>query len=138
ADARTLFQYSTGGPTDAAPGPGDYYITIDLLADPTPVMLTVTGGVATQQGTIQPDADVQFFTSPMGTGINEITLDMPDGQANASIVLANPAGTFRSVAYEQSFFGVSVPADLFAAGFTPTDQPLIAVDNLYNTAIDPA
>jgi hypothetical protein len=138
ADTRTLFQYSTGGPTDAAPGPGDYYITVDTLATPTPTTLTVTNGTATQTGTVPPDADVQFYTAPMGTGLNEITLDMPDAQAVASIVLANPAANFRQVANEQSFFGASLPADMLAAGFTPTDQPLIAVDTLYNTAIDPS
>ena len=129
ADTRTLFQSSTGGPVEAAPGPGDYYVTIDTLAIPAPTTLAETGGTATTTGTIQADADVQFFTATMGTGTNELTLAMPAVQAVGSLVLANPADQLLQVEDE--------PVDMLAGGFTSTDQPLIAVDTRYNTAIDP-
>ena len=137
ADTRTLFQYSTGGPTNAAPGPGDYYITIDDVAIPTPTMITPASGVATQTGTVAADADVQFFTTTMGSGFNDVLLTSATTQFVPSVVVSDN-GDFRAVADQSTdIFGNPVPAEALVGGIQATDQPLIAVDNVYSTAIDP-
>ena len=138
ADTRTLFQFSTGGPVNAAPGPGDYYITIDQVAIPTPTALTVTSGTATQMGTVAADADVQFFTNTMGTGFNDVQLSSSSSQIVPSVVVSNN-GAFRNVgtASTDPQTGAPVPAEVLAGGFQATDTPVIAVDNEYNTGIDP-
>ena len=137
ADTRTLFQYSTGGPINAAPGPGDYYITIDQLAMPTPTAITPASGVATQTGTIAPDADVQFFTTTMGAGFNDTVLTTTSSQMVPSVVLSNN-GAFRNVGTQGTdALGNPVPAEVLAGGILPTDTPVIAVDNEYDTGIGP-
>lgn len=134
ADTRTLFQYSTGGPVNAAPGPGDYYITIDQLAIPTPTAVTATGGTATQTGTIAPDADVQFFTTTMGTGFNDVVLDTTSSQMVTSVVVSNN-GALSAVGTQDPSTGA--PAEAFVGGVLATDTPVIAVDNEYDTGIAP-
>lgn len=131
ADTRTLFVYATGGPPRAAPGPGDYYISIAKLAMPTPSALAVTGGTATTSATLQ--GDVGFYTVPMGTGFNEITLQMPSIQATAAVdVLSN--GAYRGNAIAP---GAGLVAQLVSGGFNSGDQTLVVADSVYDFALAP-
>jgi hypothetical protein len=128
ADTRTLLQYSTGGLHAAAPGPGEYYISITQLAMPAPTALAVAGNVASASGTL--NGDVQFFTMAMGSGINRVTLAMPSPQAAGSPVVLD-SGALRDFAAAAVAGG---SAQLYIAGFAATDTALIAVDDVYNYA----
>jgi hypothetical protein len=129
SDTRSLFLQ--GG---AAGGPdAEYFVTIDAVNIPAPT--PITGN--TIMGKI--GGDVVFYTATMGTGINDVLLDMPQVQANASVVtLAGNA--LRGFADEGTdpFSGAPTPAEMLAGGFVANDTPIIAVDDTYNYAIAPA
>lgn len=128
SDTRSLFLQ--GG---AAGGPdAEYYVTVDAVDLPTPTMLTGTT-VTDKIG-----SDVIFYTAAMGTGINDVQLDMPQVQANASVLtLSNNAlAGFGDEGTDP--FGNPTPAELLAGGFTATDTPVVVVDDTYNYAIAPA
>ena len=83
-------------------------------------------------------SDVIFYTAAMGTGVNDVLLDMPQVQANAS-VLTLSSSTLKGFADEGTdFFGNPTPAEMLAGGFTASDTPVIVVDDTYNYAITPA
>lgn len=121
ADTRSLFLQG-GAAGNAA---SEYYVTIDAVDMPAPTPMTSS----TATGTI--GGDVAFYTSAMGNGINAVTLDMPQVQANASVVVVNN-GTFKAVADENSG-----PATALVTGVLAADTPLIAVDDTYNYALGP-
>ena len=128
SDTRSLFLQ--GG---AAGNPmAEYYVTIDALAMPAPTPLT--GNTVT--GTI--GGEVQFYTPAMGTGINDVLLDMPQTQANASVITLD-ATAFKGFADESTdLFGFPLPAEMAAGGFTAPDSAIVVVDDTYNYAIGPA
>ena len=138
ADARTLYQYSTGGPVNAAPGPGDYYITIDSLAIPAATAITPSAGVGTQDGTIAADSQVEFFTMPMGTGFNDVLLTTSAPQITGSVLVSNN-NVFRGLgtAGTDPFTGAPTPAEVLVGGINAADSPVIAVDSVYDTAVEP-
>jgi hypothetical protein len=123
ADSRTLFQYSTGGPAAAAPGPGDYYVTIDDLALPAPPMID---GV--QTGAIASDANAQIFdtaTTPTG-----LSLSIPAPQVRAALVIA----TFdASIVHLATAPAGATLLNVPVSGF-PSGGARIVVDPLYDTA----
>jgi hypothetical protein len=128
SDTRSLFLQ--GGAAGNAMA--QYYVTVDALDLPAPTPLTGN----TVSGTI--GGEVQFYAPAMGTGINDVLLDMPQAQANASVVtLANT--TFKGFADEGTdLFGNPTPAEMVAGGFTSSDSALVVVDDTYNYAIGPA
>jgi hypothetical protein len=123
ADSRTLFQYSTGGPAAAAPGPGDYYVTIDHLALGA---LTPLGGAYT--GAIAADARADLFATtatPIG-----LTLAMPSPQLRSAVVIATPDASIVQLAMAPS---AGATLDVIPSGF-PSGPTLVVVDPLYDTA----
>ena len=122
SDTRSLFLQggAAGGPT------AEYYVTIDALDVPAPTPLT-GNTISDKIG-----SNVVFYTAAMGTGINDVMLDMPQAQANASVVTLNGSALVG--------FGdeAGAPAEMLAGGFTQTDTPVIVVDDTYNYAIAPA
>jgi hypothetical protein len=132
SDTRSLFLQ--GG---AAGGPdAEYFVTIDALDMPAPTALPITGNTGTVTDKI--GEDVVFYTAPMGTGVSDVLLDMPQVQANASVVTLSGT-TFKGFADEGTdLFGNPAPAELIAGGFTAAETPIIAVDYTYNYAIAPA
>jgi hypothetical protein len=126
ADTRTLMQYSAGEPTDAAPGPGDYYVTIDQLALPAPTVFDN----AMPPGAIAADSVVGFYTLAPGDEPTEVTLDMPDVETLAALVVADNGQVVAA--------GSGDPADAVTPGFQAGDVPLIVVDDVYDTANQPA
>ncbi len=140
-DTRSMFLDATSPPAagagGAAGGPmAEYYVSISALDIPAPTALTVTAGVATDTGTGATGLgldDLKFYTVPMGTGFNDIQLDMPQVSASASVIVVNN-GTFKVVADESvdPNFGTDVPADAALAGVNPTDTTLIVGDYNWN------
>ncbi len=129
ADTRTLLQYATGGPHAAAPGPGDYYISITQLALPAATPLVPSGTIASYAGTTT--GDVQLFTVPMGSGINTVALALPSQQASPSLVVLDNAA-FRQVATA----GVGGnTARMYVAGFATGDSSWIVIDDVYDYAL---
>lgn len=128
SDTRSLFLQ--GG---AAGNPmAEYYVTIDALDMPAPTPLAGN----TVSGTI--GGDVQFYAPAMGTGINDVLLDMPQTQANASVVTLD-ASSFKGFADESTdIFGDPLPAEMVAGGFTTPDSAIVVVDDTYNYALGPA
>lgn len=128
SDTRSLFLQ--GG---AAGGPNaEYYVTIDAVDLPAPTMLasnTISGKIG---------GDVVFYTAAMGTGINDVLLEMPQVQANASVVTL-AGSSLKGFADEGTdMFGNPTAAEMLAGGFTAADTPVIVVDDTYNYAIAPA
>jgi hypothetical protein len=128
SDTRSLFLQ--GG---AAGNPmAQYFVTIDALDMPAPTPLVGN----TVSGTIGGEA--QFYAPAMGTGINDVLLDMPQAQANASVVTLATT-TFKGFADEGTdIFGNPTPAEMVAGGFTASDTPIVVVDDTYNYAVGPA
>jgi hypothetical protein len=134
ADTRTLFQYSTGGPINAAPGPGEYYITIKQLAMPTPNALTASATGATM-------GEVAFYSTSMGTGINDVTLDMPAVEtASALVALQNSAFRKHVFAFNPNTQAVQPggTSTMLVGGFDTSDDVVLVVDDLWNYATAPA
>jgi len=132
ADTRTLFQYATGGPINAAPGPGDYYVTVKQLAIPTPTAITVTAGAGSASGTTS--GDVAFYAAPMGTGLNDVKLVMPALQTNSALAVTQN-NAFRNDTYAGVAGGAS---EMFIGGFQNSDNVVIAADAVWNYATSPA
>jgi hypothetical protein len=128
SDTRSLFLQ--GG---AAGNPmAEYYVTVDALDMPAPTPLAGN----TVSGTI--GGDVQFYAPAMGTGVNDVLLDMPQTQANASVVTLD-ASTLKGFADEGTdIFGGPLPAEMVAGGFTAPGSAIVVVDDTYNYAIGPA
>ena len=126
-DARTLDEYRATGTSTAAPPPGDYYVSLTDLGAPNATALT--GNTITS--TVAADT-VQFYSVPMGTGLNAVTLVMPSDLALASVVVANN-GAFKAFADE-----TAQPARVLAGGISSGDTTLVAVDNVFNVLPSPA
>ncbi len=128
SDTRSLFLQggAAGSPT------AEYYVTIDALDMPAPTPLagnTVTDTIG---------GEVKFYQPAMGTGINDVLLDMPQTQANASVITLD-AMAFKGFADESTdLFGFPVPAEMASGGFTAPDSAIVVVDDTYNYAIGPA
>lgn len=139
ADSRTFYQYSTGGPVNAAPGGGngDYYITIQTLDLPAPTPLTPTGNVATVMGNFT--SDVMFYTVPMGTGINDVTINTAASQTTGALAVLDN-GMFRATAHQtvDPSTGFPVDANIVTAGYKSGDTALIAADFYYSYAQQPS
>ena len=136
ADTRTLYRFSTGGPQDAAPGPGDYYVSITTMATPTPALLVGANNVITHQDTTT--GDVQLFTVQAGSGLADVTLAMPTIEASPSLVILD-GNQLRQVAFALGNNGLYTPGgttETIVGGFT--DTPVIAVDEVYDYAQQPA
>jgi hypothetical protein len=135
ADTRSLFVDSDAPPaagSGAAAGSPQaiYFMSITALPTPAPTTLTVTGGAATSTGTLGV-GDVRFFTVPMGSGLNDVELDIPTTPRAAVAVTRNDI--YRADAAERyDFFEGRLPARLTVGGFLPGDRPLIAVDTVYH------
>ncbi|MBV8756253.1 MAG: hypothetical protein JO257_03190, partial [Deltaproteobacteria bacterium] len=128
SDTRSLFLQ--GG---AAGGPdAEYYVTVDVLDLPAPTMLT-SNTISDKIG-----SDVIFYTAAMGTGINDVLLDMPQVQANASVLTLSGSALKGFADEGTDLFGNPTPAEMLAGGFTASDTPVIVVDDTYNYAIAPA
>ena len=130
ADTRSLF-IATGAPPAAGTGgaaghaTANYYATIQQVALPvaTPVTLTAAG---TAQITAAIGSDIKLYAPLLGAGLNRLSLTMPGGAANASIVV------LENDAYRTSADEGTTPAEVLVSGFDPTDTALIVVDFKYN------
>jgi hypothetical protein len=131
-DSRTFYQYTTGGPLDAAPGGGEYYVTIDQLSPVTPTSLTKTGNVATVSALFASD-ETKFYSVAMGSGENLITLDMPYVQSRGGVVAMRDSTVLG--ASDEGTAGQ--PAQLMVNGFAADQPGVIVADPEYNTASEP-
>ena len=134
ADTRTLLPLATGGgPPGAAPGgaDSDYYVSIDQLAIPSPTTIPMTGGTGSTAGTTA--GDVLFFTAAMGTGFNQVQVAMPAPQARAAAVVLD-GDALRGNGEAPA---AASAATAFAGGFVAGEAPVIAVDDVFDTAAQP-
>ncbi len=136
ADTRSLFL--AGGAAGAEEGADDfeYYATVDVTPIPAPTALTVTDGLATHSGALQP-GEVQFFSvADMGLGVNDITLQVPSVQNASSLVVEQTSGAIkriRAVADGDN----TTPAEAALLGFRAGDTTLIVADHVFNYALQP-
>jgi hypothetical protein len=124
SDTRSLFLQggAAGSPT------AEYYATIDAVDMPAPTPLS-TATVSDKIG-----GDVVFYAPPMGTGINDVRLDMPQVQANASVVTL-VTGAFKGFSDEGTdAFGNPTPAEMDVGGVTASDVAVVVIDDTYNYA----
>jgi hypothetical protein len=126
ADSRTLFQYSTGGPAAAAPGPGDYYVTIDHLA-----LGTMTPLAGAHVGAIAADASAQLFATTATP--KDVAVAIPSPELRAAIVIATFDASVIQLATAPS---AGAALDAVVSGF-PSGSTLVVVDPLYDTATAP-
>lgn len=128
-DTRSMFVDAASPPaagSAAAGGPGaHYFLSLTVLPAPAPAALTVTGGTATDAGTLDP-GDVRLFTAPLGAGVNTVELALP-GTPQASIVVVRN-GAFDVEASEPP----GQPARADTGGWQPGDAALIVADTVYH------
>lgn len=134
ADTRTLFL----GGAAAGGANAEYYVSIDLLDQPTPTPLTFTSGVATVTDSI--DSDVKFYSGQVGLGFNDAVLTTPatDVQMNPAIDLMKNTTTFRQQASQSAGFFGNTPAEIIAGGFAASDTATYVVDYTFNYRYMPA
>jgi hypothetical protein len=137
-DSRTLILNSpaASGAEEGSPD-FEYYISIDALAMPTPSALTVTSNEATSTGTVNP-GEPKFFTVPMGTGFNSVTLDDDGTNYTESVVVTNTRGattTVKTVADGDPSTGD--PAVGTAFGIKNIDTTLVVVDAVVDYSTEP-
>ena len=65
--------------------------------------------------------EVQFYQPAMGKGINDVQLDMPQTQANASVITINAAELKGFADEGNDIFGGPLPAATAAGGFYAKD-----------------
>ena len=138
ADSRTLYQLVTAQTISGAPGgpDGDYYITIDQLDTPDPTLLAVTNQTATDTSTIGPE-ETKFYTVPMLTGLNAVTVDVPSSAVLGSVaVLKNGAYQETATETQDPVFG-DTPASELVGGYRGVDLSLIVVEPAYDLAPGP-
>ena len=117
------------GAGGAAGGPmAGYYASITVETLPAPTPIDVTSGVGRREGTLATD-EVLLFTAKMGSGANDVEVAMP-GAAAASLAASN-LGQLAAYADENPGPPARV-AKVTITGVTPSDDPLIVVDAVYN------
>ena len=131
-DSRTFYQYTTGGPLDAAPGNGEYYVTIDQLPAVTPTPMTKVGNLASVSGMFASD-ETKFFSVAMGNAENLITFSMPYQQSRAGVTAMRDA-TFLGTNNETN---AGVAPQLMVNGFAADQTGVVVADPEYNTASEP-
>ncbi len=134
ADTRSLFIDNDSPPAAGAGGAAgnpmaNYYATIQQVALPTAVPITLTAGEGTVTGTIT--SDVKLYSVAMGLGLNQATLEMPGAAANPSVVV------LRNMLFKTSADEGAAGADVLLAGFRATDTSLVVADFTYNYGPDP-
>jgi len=122
-DTRTLGEYAASGLATAV-ATGEYYVSINDLGTPTPTPITPTGTVTTLSSTVGADL-LAFYTLPMGSGLNTVTVTMPSELAGGAVAVTNN-DSFRGVADE--------PDRVIAGNIGSTDAPLIVIDHSINVA----
>ncbi|MEP6862672.1 MAG: hypothetical protein ABJE66_18755 [Deltaproteobacteria bacterium] len=137
-DSRTLILNSAvaAGAADGDPD-FEYYVTLDQLAIPAPTALAVTANEATSTGTLNP-GEPKFFTVPMGTGFNKVTLDDDGTNYTESVVVTNTRGatsTVKSVGDGAPSTGA--PAVASTIGFVAGDTTLVVADAVVDYSTDP-
>ena len=132
ADTRSLFL--TGAAAGAEPDalPFEYYVSITQLAI-APQAITITDNSGIASGELQP-GEVEFFSAPLGEGINDIEYDATAEQLIESLVITNTSGgvtSFKAVAD-----GDVGETTAFASvlGIRANDTTLIVADHVFNYA----
>ncbi len=126
ADTRSMYIESASPPAAGFGGAAGnaeahYYATIERLALPTPMPIALTDGVGSATGTTS--GDVKFYSTTMGTGINDVTVEMDSPSAAPSLVLLRNGG------YKDNVDGA--PANTIALGYRASDTATIVVDHTY-------
>jgi hypothetical protein len=137
-DSRTLILNSSvaSGAADGDPD-FEYYVTLDQLAIPAPTALAVTANEATSTGTLNP-GEPKFFTVPMGTGFNSVTLDDDGTNYTESVVVTNTRGStniVKTVADGDPSTGAAAAASTI--GFVTGDSSLVVADAVVDYSTDP-
>jgi hypothetical protein len=108
----------------------EYYVTIDALDLPVPASFDLAQGVI---GSVT-DGIKLLTPGQLGAGVTQLHLAMPLAAAKASIVVLNQ-GSFLTFANETQVTGT---ADVTFSGIQPGDSTVIAVDFVFNYALEPA
>lgn len=123
ADARSLVvpQAVVGGDDSA------YYVTITQHPQTTPQPITLSGGMATHAGELGP-LDVGFFTAPLGTGQNDLTLSTSfDGTMGGLVVRVG--GELAAARDELKLGPVTQDAAVVVEGVESGEAVTIVVDH---------
>ena len=130
ADSRSLvLGAAVGDPTS------EYYVTIEQLAIPTAESLVLTAGAVTKTDTLGPE-DTRFFTAPMGTGLDEVSLTTEAPTSTGGLVVS--VGTSASGSSDEAKSNTgTTPATLEVGGIDAGDTTLIVVEPQINTAAAP-
>ncbi len=129
--SRTLLPIVTGG-TGFPVVSGDdgqaaeYYVAISQLAIPAPIQLAVSGGVAATAGST---SMVQFYTTALGSGFDDIAVTAEPGTVTPSVIAMND-NVLEAVANGS-------PATATFGGVSPASTPVVVVDVEVSTAYDP-
>ncbi len=129
--SRTLLPIVTGGtgfPVVSGDDgqPAEYYVAITQLAIPAPIQLASSGGVAATAGST---SAVQFFTTALGSGFNDIAVTAEPDTITPSVIAMNDS-VLEAVANGS-------PATATFGGISPTSTPVVVVDVEVSTAYDP-
>ncbi|HSR97097.1 MAG TPA: hypothetical protein VLM79_08615, partial [Kofleriaceae bacterium] len=106
----------------------EYYASITALPLPAPTPIDVVDGAGRHDGALGPD-EVLVFTAKLGSGVNDIAIAMP-GAAAASLTVEN-LGQLAACADENPG-PPATQAAVSVSGISPGDNPVIAVDAVYN------
>jgi len=123
ADARSLVvpQAVVGGEDS------EYYVTITQHPQTTPAPITLSGGMAMHTGALGP-LDVGFFTAPLGTGQNDLTLSTEfDGTMGGLVVLVG--GELAAAADELKLGPIMQDAALVVSGVESGEDVTIVLDH---------
>jgi len=142
-DSRTLIlnDLAPAGAEDGKPD-FEYYMTVDAMAMPTPTALPVASGQASSTGTLTP-GEPKFFTVPMGTGFNTVTLEDDSSLVTESVVITNTRGaalTVKNVANgDPKGDSATPPSPATGTGFglRATDTTLVVADEVVDYANAP-
>lgn len=142
-DSRTLIlnDLAPAGAEDGKPD-FEYYMSIDQMAMPTPTALPVASGQASSTGTLTP-GEPKFFTVPMGTGFNTVTLEDESSLVTESVVITNTRGaalTVKNVANgDPKGDSATPPSPATGTGFglRATDTTLVVADEVVDYANAP-
>ena len=117
------------GAGGAAGGPmAEYYASITVEPMPSPTPIDVVDGAGHHDDALATD-EVLLFTAKLGTGVNDIAIAMP-GAAAASLAVENLG---QLAAYADENPGPpATQAAVSVSGISPGDNPVLAVDAVYN------